>query len=58
MVEKFNTQHTNTVKVFKSTNVNMLSFSNVQENTIDEKQESLNIEMLAPWKAQIEEKLT
>lgn len=36
----------------------MLSFSNVQENTIDEKQESLNIEMLAPWETQIEEKLT
>ena len=35
----------------------MLAFCDVQEDTVDEEQEGLNVQMLAPTEAEVEEKL-
>jgi len=35
----------------------VLAFCDVQEDTVDEEQEGLNVQMLAPTEAEVEEKL-
>ena len=57
MIEKLNRQNVDGVEIFQCWNVDMLAFCDVQEDTVDEEQEGLNVQMLAPTEAEVEEKL-
>ena len=56
MIEKVNTQNLDLVEVFKLRNVDVLAFCDVEENAVNEKQERLDIQMLAPTQTQVKEK--
>lgn len=43
---------------FKSTNVDVVALRNIEENSINEEKERLNIQELTPRKTQIEEELS
>ena len=57
MIEKLNRQNVDGVEIFQCWNVDVLAFCDVQEDTVDEEQEGLNVQMLAPTEAEVEEKL-
>ena len=57
MVDELYREHFDLFKLFEKWNVYVVSFRNVQEHTIDEKQECFYVQELAPWKTQIEEEL-
>ena len=57
MVKEFNGQHINRVDVLERGNVDVLALCNVQEHTINEEEEGLNVQMLAPAQAQIKKEL-
>ena len=57
LIEEFNWQDFNLIEIFESWNVHMRSIGDVQKYTIQEENIGLNVQMLAPRQAQIEEKL-
>ena len=57
VVNELDWEHFNLIDFFESRYVDVLTFGDVEEDAIDEKQECLHIEELAPWKAKIEEEL-
>jgi hypothetical protein len=58
MVDELDRKHFNLVKVFENRNVDMQALGNVEEHSIDEKQESLNVQKLAPRKTEVKEELS
>jgi hypothetical protein len=57
MVDKLDREHLNFTVLFETTHIDVISLRNVQENTVNEKQERFNVQELTPTEAQIEEKL-
>jgi hypothetical protein len=58
VVEKLNAEGRDVFYVTEDTHVDVLATSDIQENAIDEEQESFHIEELAPTQAEIKKKLT
>ena len=57
MVEELDAQHIDVFQVFHRGYIDVLAFSDVQEHTIDEKQECFDVQVLAPRETQVEEEL-
>ena len=57
MINEFNGEDLDLWDVFEGRNVDMISFGNVEEDSINKEEERFNVKELAPWKTQIEEEL-
>ena len=57
MVDELDWENFDLTCLFKATDVDVVTFGNVEKDTIDEEQERFNVEILAPRQAQIEEEL-
>lgn len=55
VVDEFNRKDLDLVILFESTNVDVVSLCDVKEDTIDEEEEGLDVEELAPREAKVKE---
>ena len=58
MVNELDRKNLNLAVLFKPAHIDVVTFRDVQKDTINEEQKGLNVQELAPTKAQIEEKLS
>ena len=56
MVKELNRENLNVIQLFEWWNIYVLTLSDVQKNSINEKKERFNVEVLSPAQAQIKEK--
>lgn len=57
MVDELDRKHLNLMVFFESTNVDMVSLGDIEENTVDKEEEGLNVEELTPGETQVEKEL-
>jgi hypothetical protein len=55
VIEELNREHFNISHGLELADTDMVTSSNVQKHTVNEKQESLDVQVLAPRKAQVKE---
>jgi hypothetical protein len=57
VVEKLNAEHVHILQIFELRNVYVLPFRDVEEHTVHEKEEGLDVQVLAPGQTEVKEEL-